>query len=326
MKRTTLTIGTRGSELAQWQTAWIAQQLHRLFPEIPLGTVVIRTTGDKILDSPLSKIGDKGVFTKEIERALLDGTIDFAVHSLKDLPTAVPPGLAIAAVTEREDVRDVFIAHPIRKYPSLKEVPQGGSIATGSLRRKCQLLHHRPDLQIADLRGSLRTRKEKLENSHWDGIVLAKAGVTRLGWTGMISEIFEPDFMLPAVGQGALAVEIREDDEELRTLLKPMNHLPTFVATSGERALLRRLEGGCQIPIGTYGRIENGSFKLNAMVGSLDGSKIVRGSIEGPASQAETLGPQLAEELLRNGAEKILGEIRKTTKGTANVGSSDIHV
>lgn len=326
MKRTKLTIGTRGSELAQWQTAWIAQQLQHSSPEVSVETVVIKTTGDKILDSPLSKIGDKGLFTKEIERALLDGTIDLAVHSLKDLPTVVPQGLTIAVVTEREDVRDVFISHPGKKYPSLKEVPRNGAIATGSLRRKCQLLHHRPDLHIVDLRGSLRTRREKLEKSDWDGMVLAKAGVTRLGWTEMIAEVFEPDYMLPAVGQGALAVEIREDDRELLTMLMPLNHLPTQQATSGERALLRRLEGGCQIPIGTYGRITNGAFLLDAIVGSLDGSTIVRGSIKGSPSESESLGRQLAEELVSKGAGKILDEIRKTVKGTIHVGSSGSNV
>lgn len=326
MKRTKLTIGTRGSELAQWQTAWIAQQLHRLLPEIAVETVIIKTTGDKILDSPLSKIGDKGLFTKEIERALLDGAIDLAVHSLKDLPTVIQGGLTIAVVTERDDVRDVFISHPQKKYRSFRDIPRNGVIATGSLRRKCQLLHHQPELRIVDLRGSLRTRREKLEKSEWDGIILAKAGVTRLGWTEMISETFNTEFMLPAVGQGALAVEIREDDAELRGLLMTLNHLPTQQATSGERALLRRLEGGCQIPIGTYGRVGNGSFKLDAMVGSLDGSKIVRGSIQGAATQSDALGHQLAEELLAKGAGAILDEIRKTVKGTVNVGSSDISV
>ena len=326
MKRTKLTIGTRGSELAKWQTAYIVNQIQGWHADVTVDTAVIKTTGDKILDSPLSKIGDKGLFTKEIERALLDKSIDLAVHSLKDLPTAIPRGLMIAAVTEREDVRDVFISHPKKKYRLLKDVPTNGRIATGSLRRKSQLLHYRPDLQVIDLRGSLQTRREKLEKSDWDGMVLAKAGVTRLGWSEMISEVFEPDFILPAVGQGALAVEIRADDRELLDLLVPLNHLPTQRATSGERSLLGKLEGGCQIPIGTYGRIVEGTFLLDAMVGSLDGSTIVRGSMKGSPEASESLGSHLADELLAKGAGKILQEIRNNFKGATHVGSSGIPV
>ena len=320
MKHKKLTIGTRGSDLAVRQTDWLVEQLNNLHPEIVVDTLLIMTTGDKILDSPLSKIGDKGLFTKEIEHALLDGRIDLAVHSLKDLPTLVPQGLAIGAITKREDIRDVFISHAEKKHTSFKSVPLHGAIATGSLRRKCQLLHHRPDLRIVDLRGNLRTRREKLEQSDWDGMVLARAGLLRLGWTDMITDIFEPDFMMPAVGQGALGVEIRDTDSELRALLVPLHHTPTHQATSGERALLRELEGGCQIPIGTYGRIEGDEFRLDAMVGSLNGKRVVRGSIHGPSTESELLGKRLAHELVEKGAGAILEEIRNavgTTHGSS---------
>jgi len=303
-------IGTRGSELALWQSTWVAKELQRLHPSLAIETVVIKTTGDKILDSPLSKIGDKGLFTKEIENALLDKTIDLAVHSLKDVPTILANGLTIGAITEREDVRDVFISHPKKKYRSLSAVPKNGSVATGSLRRRCQLLSHRPDLHIVDIRGNLKTRRAKLEDSEWDGMLLAKAGVTRLGWSEIISEILSPTLILPAVGQGALAVEIRSDDAFLISAVKPLNHPPTDQATSGERALLRFLEGGCQIPIGTYGRIDSGIFFLDAVVGSIDGKKIVRGTISGAPKDSENLGVSLAQELLGNGADEILREIR----------------
>lgn len=306
----TVIIGTRGSDLALWQARWVEQELRSRYPALLLQTVIIKTIGDKILDSPLSKIGDKGLFTKEIEKALLEKEIDLAIHSLKDVPTRVENGLKLGAISEREDARDVFISHPAKKYTSLNDVPIGGTIATGSLRRKCQLLFHRPDLTIVDIRGNLKTRKEKLEQSNWDGMLLAKAGVTRLGWSAMISEIFAPTFILPAVGQGALGIEIRENDTELQKLIDPLNDKNTFRATAGERALLRRLEGGCQIPIGTYGRIENGRFLLDAVVGSLDGKRIVRGSIEGAPEESEHNGITLAEELLSRGAREILDEIR----------------
>lgn len=309
----TVIIGTRGSDLALWQARWVEGELKRIYPSLNIQTNIIKTTGDKILDSPLSKIGDKGLFTKEIEKALLENEIDLAIHSLKDVPTQLNPGLILGAISEREDVRDVFISHPAKKYSSFNDVPKGGKIATGSLRRKCQLLQHRPDLTIIDIRGNLKTRKEKLEQSDWDGMLLAKAGVTRLGWSSMISEVFLPTFILPAVGQGALGIEVRDDDTELLKLIAPLAHHDTQIATTGERALLRHLEGGCQIPIGTFGRIENGKFFLDAMVGSLDGKRIVRGSINGSPDEAGLLGVRLAEELLGRGAKEILDEIRKSS-------------
>jgi len=305
-----ITIGTRGSELALWQSNWVAKRLQQLYPSLAIETTVIKTTGDKILDSPLSKIGDKGLFTKEIENALLEKTIDLAVHSLKDVPTNLGDGLTIGAITEREDVRDVFISHPKKKHRSLSAVPKNGSIATGSLRRKFQLLSHRPDLNIVDIRGNLKTRRAKLEESEWDGMLLAKAGVTRLGWSEIISEVLPPTLILPAVGQGALAIEFRSDDSFLASTLEPLNHPPTCQTTAGERALLRFLEGGCQIPIGTYGRIVAGQFHLDAVVGSLNGKKMVRGTISGAPDDSEKLGVSLAQELLKQGADEILQEIR----------------
>ena len=313
MQNNTIIIGSRASALALWQSEHIASQLQQLHPSINVEIKKIKTTGDIILDSPLSKIGDKGLFTKELDRALLDGEIDLAVHSLKDVPTQLNEGLILGAITEREDVRDVFISHPQKKYSTFNNVPLGGKIATGSLRRKCQLLQHRPDLTIIDIRGNLKTRKEKLDQSDWDGMLLAKAGVTRLGWASIISEVFSQTFILPAVGQGALGIEIRESDSELQKLIAPLGHKETHQATVGERALLRHLEGGCQIPIGTFGRIENGKFILDAMVGSIDGKRIVKGSVNGNPEDAEKLGTSLAKELLTKGAKEILEEIRKNS-------------
>jgi hydroxymethylbilane synthase len=289
----------------------VQQQLTKLHPSIQIELQVIKTQGDKMLDAPLSKIGDKGLFTKELERALLDRRIDVAVHSLKDMPTHLEEGLAITAICEREDVSDVFIAHPDKKYRGLANVPTNGTIATGSLRRRCQLLRIRPDLTIAEIRGNLGTRVEKLKMSNWDGMLLAKAGITRLGHSELISEVLLPTNFLPAVGQGALAIETRASDERILPLVHPLDHIPTRQATQGERALLRRLEGGCQIPIGAYGRVENGTFRLDAIIASLDGKRSVRSSIQGSPDKSEQLGVILAEKLLSDGGEAILDEIRQ---------------
>jgi hydroxymethylbilane synthase len=312
-ERTKVIIGTRGSELALWQSHWVEHELMSRYPSLTVEMVIIKTTGDKILDAPLSKIGDKGLFTKEIERALLDRTIDLAVHSLKDVPTQVEAGLTISAICEREDVRDVFISHPVKKYARLADVPLGGRIATSSLRRRSQLLAFRPDLEIVDVRGNLRTRFEKLAESDWDGMLLAKAGVTRLERTESITEVLDPSMMLPAVGQGALGIETRIDDLFVNELVHVLDHELTRRAASGERALLRRLEGGCQIPIGTFGRIEDGRFRLDAMIGSLDGKQVFRSSIEGRPDEAERLGVELALRLIEMGGGAVLEAIRETT-------------
>ncbi len=309
--RPTIIIGTRGSELALWQAHWVERELVRRVPGLNVEIKTIKTTGDKILDSPLSQIGGKGLFTKELERALLDRRIDLAVHSFKDIPTELQPGLAINAVCEREDVRDVFVSHPDKNHKKLADVPKNGTIATGSLRRKSQLLHRRPDISIVDIRGNLGTRIDKLRTSAWDGMLLAKAGVTRLGRSELIAEIFPATEFLPAVGQGALAIETREEETEMVEAVRLLNHVPTQQATLGERALLRRLEGGCQVPIGAYGRIEGGVFLLDAVIASLDGRRTVRSSVEGSPQQAEQLGRSLAERLLAEGGEAILDEIRQ---------------
>ena len=315
-KSDTVVIGSRGSELAIWQSRWVLNEIAKCNPHVECTINIIKTTGDKILDSPLSKIGDKGLFTREIERALLDGSIDLAVHSLKDLPTELPEGLMIGAICKREDVRDVFLPHPANPRRKLLEQPNGAQIATGSLRRKCQLLNLRPDFEVVDVRGNLNTRMKKLAESDWAGMVLARAGVVRLGWEDRIGETVDPETIMPAVGQGALGIEIRSGDEPIQTLVALLSDTRTAQATMAERALLRRLEGGCQVPIGTYGRVEF-SFgkmpvlKLDAFVGSLDGRTIVRGKIEGSPTQGEELGARLAEVLLHGGADKVLRQIRE---------------
>jgi hydroxymethylbilane synthase len=303
-------IGTRGSELALWQTYHVKKLLETRFHGISIDVEKIKTTGDKILDAPLAKIGDKGLFTKELEIALMDNRVDIAVHSFKDVPTLVPEGLIIAAVLEREDVRDVFIANPKKAQCTFNGLPQNATVATGSLRRKCQLLNARPDLNIVEIRGNLNTRIEKLDSSEWDGMILAKAGVTRLGWAQRITDILPFELMLPAVGQGALAIECRVGDQRIQEMLRPLHHDVTARAVTAERALLSYLEGGCQIPVGAYGQIIGNELQLDAVIGSLDGKQIVRGKKNGPVVQAEQLGIDLAKELLSRGGKEILAEIR----------------
>jgi len=310
-----LRIGTRGSALALWQAHWVRDALLRLHPGLAIRLEIIKTTGDKILDSPLSLIGDKGLFTREIEQALLRGDIDLAVHSLKDLPTELPGGLALGAVTEREDVRDVFIPHPRAPHRRLSDLESGSAIATGSLRRRAQLLAMRRKFSVVDIRGNLDTRMRRLEESVWAGMILARAGVVRLGWEEKIGETIDPDVMLPAVGQGALGIEIRNDDASTRELIAVLEHAQTRQATAAERALLRRLEGGCQVPLGTLARFENRSGEgprlvLDGLVASLEGHRVVRGSASGSPDDAERIGTRLAEQLLSDGADEILRTIR----------------
>jgi hydroxymethylbilane synthase len=309
----TLIIGSRGSQLALWQAHWVKSELEKHFGNLQIDVNIIKTTGDKNLESPLSQIGDKGLFTKEIEHALLDRKIDLAVHSLKDLPTMLPPGLIIGAITKREDVHDVFISHPKKQYKHFVDVPLGAKIATGSLRRKSQLLNWRPDIEVIDLRGNLNTRFAKLDASDWDGMILARAGVVRLEMGGRIVEDLPFEKMLPAVGQGALAIEISEEDHAIAQVLKPLVSEATTIAVTGERALLRLLEGGCQVPIGTHAYIESNTFMMDGMIGSLNGRKIVRGRIHGTPSMAEELGKTLARTLLEGGGKEILDRIRSST-------------
>ena len=302
----TLRVGTRGSMLALRQAESVRDALKALGVNAEI--VEIRTEGDRILDRPLPAIGGKGVFTKEIEDALLEGRIDLAVHSLKDLPTELPQGLSIGAVTARENPRDVFIGRI--GAPTLSDLSQGARVGTGSLRRKAQLRAFRPDLEMVDIRGNLDTRLRKLEEGQVDGIVLAAAGFLRLGWTERISQYLPPEVCLPAVGQGALALEAREGDPENGAWAAGLDHPETRRAVEAERALLRRLEGGCQVPIGALAEVANGEICLKGVIASLDGRSLVRGEQRG--ADPEKVGMGLAEDLLERGGEGLLEEIRST--------------
>lgn len=311
MSEKSLILGTRGSALALRQARLVQQQLEDLGSEIELR--IIKTTGDRILDVPLSGIGDKGLFTKELDLALLDGSIQLAVHSLKDLPTQLPDGLVIAAVTEREDPRDAFVAHPTFNG-GLADVPEGAMIATGSLRRRAQLKAWRGDLNIQPLRGNVDTRLQKLDRGRWTGIVLAAAGLLRLGMEDRITEIIDPSLMLPAVGQGALAIVCEESDVSTRQLVRDrLHHADTFNAVIAERALLHRLQGGCSIPVGCYATVHHEHLVVDACVADLEGRRVVRGRREGGASDAEAMGRELGEELIAEGGGVILDEIRSAS-------------
>lgn len=307
--RKVVTVGSRDSELAMTQTRYIIGQLQKHFPEIDFMIRGIKTEGDKILDVAVAKIGDKGLFVKEIENALLGEEIDFAVHSIKDVPTALPAGLKIGAIPEREDPRDCYIAKDGKT--GLLAAPHGAVIGTSSLRRSAQLLHHRPDLRIIPVRGNLNTRFRKLAEQEMDGLILAYAGVYRLGWAAKITETLATDKFLPAVGQGALGIETREKDAFTNQLVAVLNHQPTAVAVMAERVFLRRLEGGCQVPIGAHGRFEGEELVLDGMVASLNGSTILRDQRRGHAADAETIGNDLAAALLEHGAAKLLIQVRQ---------------
>ncbi|NTW52316.1 MAG: hydroxymethylbilane synthase [Chlorobiaceae bacterium] len=305
-------IGTRSSPLALWQADYTQAELSKHFPDLKITLKLIKTTGDVLLDSPLSKIGDMGLFTKDIEKHLLANEIDLAVHSLKDVPTGTPEGLVISSFTEREDTRDVIIS---KSGKGIKDLPQNARMATSSLRRMSQLLSMRPDLQILDIRGNLNTRFKKFDDGEFDAMMLAYAGVFRLEFSDRISEILPHDTMLPAVGQGALGIETRTDDAETREIVRVLNDPNTEICCRAERALLRHLQGGCQIPIGCYGSYIGGTLKLLAYVGSVDGKIAIRNEVSRALStpeEAEAVGIELAEVLLSMGAEKILADIRKT--------------
>lgn len=277
MKRN-FVIGSRGSALALWQTDFAKTQLEKFFPDARFGVRIIKTTGDAILDTALSKIGDKGLFTKQIETALIDGEIDLAIHSLKDLPTVQPAGLCIGAVSYREKPNDIFIS---KNYASLADLPQNAKVATGSLRRRSQLLSFRPDLEIVEIRGNVPTRIEKLLASDLDGMILAYAGVHRLKLDAHIKEIISDETLLPAVGQGVMAIEIRESDMEIAGMLEKLNDSSVKSCITAERAFLRSLEGGCQVPIGALATLENDEISLRGFVGDLEGKTIIRDSIRG---------------------------------------------
>lgn len=302
-----LVIGTRGSKLALWQAQHIAACLRERYPEIAIELKHMVTTGDRILDVPLAKIGGKGLFTKELEVAMLSGEIDLAVHSLKDMPTELPEGLVLAAVTDRVDPGDALISP---QYKTLDNLPAHARVGTSSLRRKAQLLNVRPDLTIVDLRGNLDTRLKKLTTEKLDAILLAVAGLRRLGWDEHITQILPQDICLPAVGQGALAIEAREDDPETLALLAFLNHEPTRQATLAERTFLAEVEGGCQIPIGVYGEIKAAEqLSLQAVIMSPDGQEAVHDAIDGSPADASLLGHTLAVRMLDNGGREILAKL-----------------
>lgn len=304
--KTCLKIGTRQSLLALWQSNHIAALLREKYPDCEVVLKKIVTKGDRILDVPLAQIGGKGLFTKEIETELLDGTVDLAVHSLKDMPTVLPEGLCLTAITKRANVGDAFVSN---KYNSLAELPQGAVLGTSSLRRKAQLLAARPDLKIVDLRGNVDTRLRKLDEGQMDAIILAAAGLERLGHHDRIKEVISAETCIPAVGQGALAIECRSDNEEVRAMLDFLNDLPTKQATDAERAFLGLIEGGCQVPIGVHAVVKDELLEAEAIIASLDGSTILRDKISGPAQEAEALGKALGEKMLADGGQKILSSI-----------------
>ena len=304
--RSTIVIGTRGSQLALWQAEWVQAQLKQMAPDLSVVLKRIQTSGDKIQDVPLAKVGGKGLFVKEIEEALLQKEIDLAVHSMKDLPAVLPSGLQIICVPEREDARDAWLAWNGNKLDALG---LGGRVGTSSLRRQSQLLHVRPDLQIEMLRGNVDTRLRKLQEKHFDAIVLAASGLKRLGWDAHITECLPVDISLPAIGQGALGIEGREDDAFVIDLVSQLEHNPTRVAVTAERALLRRLEGGCQVPIAGHAVLQGDDLTLDGLVASLDGKRYVRYSLTGSMIKPESIGTRVAEELLARGAQPILQEI-----------------
>ena len=299
-------IGTRGSKLALWQAEHIAGRIRARYPEIEVTLKKIVTTGDKILDVPLAKIGGKGLFTKELENAMLSGDIDLAVHSLKDMPTELPEGLMLAAITTRADASDAFVS---LRYKSLDALPQGAKVGTSSLRRRAQILKYRPDLQTIDLRGNLDTRIKKLENQEMDAIILATAGLKRLGLEQYITQILPIEICLPAVGQGALAIETRQADAEVLSVLEFLNDSETIAAVTAERAYLREVQGGCQVPVGVHGEVNGDQLLLEATILKIDGTREVRERICGCCSEAEELGIKLAQKMLAAGGKEILDEL-----------------
>lgn len=303
----TLKIGTRGSKLALWQANWIKSELCEQHPSLSIELVVIKTKGDKILDVPLAKVGGKGLFVKEIEEALLNRQIDLAVHSMKDMPAEIPGGLCIGAVPQREIPKDILIS---KKSLRLSELGSGARIGTSSLRRSAQLLHLRPDLVILPLRGNLDTRIRKLETENLDAIILAAAGIKRLGLEDRITEYLDEDIMLPAVGQGALCVEIRDNDPEVETMVATLEHHPTRSITMGERAFLNRLEGGCQVPIAAHGKIEKNVFTLCGLVATVDGKTLIKETHSGPVDSSKIIGTELADTLISMGAKTIMKNLR----------------
>lgn len=307
MSKKVVKVGTRDSILAMWQTQFVVDELKKVTDQYEFEIISLKTKGDKILDVALAKIGDKGLFTKELEVGLLAGEIDFAVHSMKDMPTALPEGLQISSMLKRHNPADAFVSD---KYNSFMELPEGAKVGTSSLRRRAQLLHARPDLDIHDLRGNVQTRMRKMRDENFDGIILAAAGLERLEMFDEIKEELSYDICLPAVSQGVIGVETRENDEEIIALVQLVNDKQAEICVKAERALLKSLEGGCQIPIGAYAELTKDTVVLEGMVGSLDGKTIIREKISGTREQCEELGVTLANRLSELGGKAILEEIR----------------
>ena len=306
MAARTLKIATRKSPLALWQANFVKDRLEALYPELQVELVPMSTQGDKILDTPLAKVGGKGLFVKELETAMLEGRADIAVHSMKDVPVEFPEGLGLHTICEREDPRDAFVSN---RFKAIAELPQGAVVGTSSLRRQCQLRAARPDLVIRDLRGNVNTRLAKLDAGEYDAIILAAAGLKRLEMAHRITAFIEPEQSLPANGQGAVGIECRLDDHELHALLAPPEHAETRARVLTERAMNRALQGGCQVPIGAYALVEGEQIWLRGLVGSPDGSQVIRDEIRGPLADGEALGEQLAQRLLAAGADEILAEV-----------------
>ncbi len=301
---TELRIGTRGSPLALWQANWVRELLSQAHPHLRVSLIRVKTKGDKLIDVNLATVGGKGLFVKEIEEGLLEGRIDLAVHSMKDVPIQLPEGLHIRSITRREDPRDVLIS---RDGLTLEKLPSGAKIGTSSLRRRAQLLSYRRDFHIIPLRGNVDTRVRKLDTLGLDAIVLAAAGIKRMEMEGRISQFISPEVCLPAIGQGAVGIEARIDDDEANQYLRFIDHEATHVSIMAERAFLRRLDGGCQVPIGAWGNVsDQGRLTLKGFVGNLDGRELIRGGIEGEMGKAEELGTALAKNLLSRGADEIL--------------------
>lgn len=305
----TIRIGSRKSQLALIQTNWVQARLVEKFPDRTFEVHTMSTQGDKILDVALSKIGDKGLFTKELELGMLQDRTDLAVHSLKDLPTNLPEGLVLGCVTQREDPADALVVHSKHQDKQLENLPPGTVIGTSSLRRLAQLRHHYPHLEFKDVRGNLNTRLAKLDAGEYDALVLAVAGLQRLGMSDRIHQVIPASISLHAVGQGALGIECRADDAEVLDLLRALSHIPTTQRCYAERAFLRSLEGGCQVPIGVNTSLNGDTLTLTGLVASIDGQRLVKDSITGPATNAEQLGIDLAERLREMGAAEILAEI-----------------
>ncbi|WP_445769396.1 hydroxymethylbilane synthase [Rheinheimera sp.] len=300
---TTVRIATRKSALALWQAEYVKAELLRHHPQLSVELVPMSTQGDKILDTPLAKIGGKGLFVKELEQAMLDGRADIAVHSMKDVPVDFPPGLMLHTICPRENPQDAFVSN---QFNSLAELPLGAVVGTSSLRRQCQLKALRPDLTVRDLRGNVNTRLAKLDNGEFAAIILAAAGLIRLGFAARIASLLPVDLSLPANGQGAVGIECRSDDLAIQRLLAPLEHAATRSCVLAERAMNRKLQGGCQVPIGAFAVIEADTLWLRGLVGAVDGSEIIRHQVRGPVAQAEQLGTALAEYLLTQGADRIL--------------------